>query len=143
MKKDVFIRIKGIQQVDDEKDTTELFTQGNFYRRNNCYYITYEESETTGFAGCKTTLKIEGERKVTLLRSGSYRSHLIIENGERNFGHYGTEAGDIVLGVNARQIRSQLTDEGGELYFSYSLDINSTLLSENEVCISVQEDPAQ
>lgn len=141
MKKDVWISIKGIQQIDDEKDTVELFTQGNFYRRNNSYYITYEESETTGFEGCKTTLKIEGENKITLIRSGLHRSHLIMENGERNLGHYGTDAGDMVIGVNTRQIKSGLSDQGGDLYFSYSLDINSSLLSENEVFVSVQDLP--
>ena len=140
MKKDVFISIRGIQKVEDERDVTELYTQGNYYRRNNNYYISYEESETTGFAGCKTTLKVEDSRKVTLIRSGTVRSHLVVESGERNIGHYGSEDGDFVIGVNARQIKSALNDKGGNLYFAYSLDLNSSLLSENEVFIKVEED---
>ena len=125
--------------MDDERDETELFTRGNLCRRNNNYYITYDEIGATGFEGCKTTLKVEGNDKVTLIRSGPIRSHLIVQNGERNIGHYGTEQGDMVIGINARQIDSQLTDEGGDLYFAYSLDINSSLVSENEVFINVQD----
>lgn len=143
MKKDVFISIRGIQTVDDERDVTELYTQGNFYRRRDNYYIAYDESETTGFAGCKTTLKVEKNNKITLIRSGAHRSQLVVESGERNLGHYGTEDGSFMIGVNARQIKSGLTDDGGELYFAYSLDLNSSLLSENEVFITVKDATAR
>ncbi len=139
MKKDVYISIKGVQVIDGDKDVTELVTQGNFYRRNKSYYITYDESAATGFEGCKTTLKVDDSEKVTLIRSGAARSHLIVERNARNIGHYGTEAGDLMIGINAKVINSQLTDHGGDLHFSYSLDVNSTLVSENEVFISVKE----
>lgn len=139
MKKDVLIHIKGIQLINGERDTTELFTQGSFYRRNGNYYITYDESEATGFVGSKTTLKVEENRKVTLIRNGSSRSHLIVERGERNIGQYGTEQGNLTIGINAHKIESRLTDEGGELFFSYSLDVNASLISENEVTIQVEQ----
>lgn len=139
MKKDVYISIRGVQRADDGRDETELFTRGGFCRRNNSYYITYDESEATGFEGCKTTLKVEGSDKITLIRSGPVRSHLVVQSGERNIGRYGTEQGDIVIGVNTRQIDSHLTDEGGDLYFAYSLDINSSLVSENEVFINIKD----
>lgn len=32
-----------------------------------------------------------------------------------------------------------MDDRGGQLYFSYSLDVNSTHISDNEVFISVKE----
>lgn len=139
MKKDVLIKIKGIQIVENEPDVTELFTRGFFYKRNNNYYITYDETETTGFNGSKTTLKVEGKDKLTLIRSGKAKSHLIIQNGERNVGHYGTEQGELLIGVYTKDFSSKLTDCGGDLYFSYELDINSSLVSENEVYINIQE----
>lgn len=139
MKKDVYITIKGIQKIENEKETTELFTQGLFYKQNNKYYIAYDDSETTGFENSKTTLKVEGEEKITLIRSGESKSHLIIENGQRNIGHYGTVMGDLIIGVSARQIKSDLTDNGGNLFFSYSLDVNSSLVSENEVYVTVKD----
>lgn len=138
MKKEVFITIKGTQKVNDEKDTTELFTQGNFYKKNNNYYITYDESEATGFEGSTTTLKVEGNDKITLIRSGKTRSHLIAQNGKRNIGHYGTMEGDLAIGVYTKKIDSNLNDDGGDLFFSYSLDINSSLFSENEVYVKIK-----
>lgn len=138
-KKDVYIKIKGVQIVDDQSDTTELFTLGSFYKKNNNYYISYDETETSGFGFGKTVLKIEGSNKVTLLRSGETKSHLIIENGQRNVGHYDTMQGDVMIGVYTKALDSKLSDAGGDVYFQYNLDINSSLISENEVFINVKE----
>lgn len=140
LKKDVWIHIKGLLRDDeDEEDKTELYTQGSYYKKNGSYYITYEESETTGFAGCRTVLKVDGGNKVSLVRHGDSRSHLMIERGERNVGYYNTGVGELMIGVSAHEIDVKLDDRGGQLYFSYSLDVNSTHISDNEVFISVKE----
>lgn len=138
MKKEVLIKIKGVQIADGEQDVTELFTQGFMQEKNNAFYITYEETETTGFEGCTTTLKVDND-KVVLMRNGPMKSHLIIENGKRNLGHYGTSEGDLMIGVNTKNIENALTKNGGDIYFSYTLDINSSLISENEVFVNISE----
>ena len=53
MKKDVLITIKGTQKVGGESDVIEMMTTGRFYRKNKLYYISYEETEATGYEGCK------------------------------------------------------------------------------------------
>lgn len=137
-KKKVYIRIKGIQIIDDQSDVTELFTSGLFYKKNSNYYVCYDETETTGFGKSKTTLKIENNKKVTLMRSGDSKTHLIIENGQRNVGHYGTNVGDMLIGIYTKELDSQLDDNGGDLFFHYALDVNSSLISENEIYINIK-----
>lgn len=137
MKKDAWIHIKGTQTVDGEDDITELYTQGNYYKKNGCYYITYDETETTGFSGGKTILKVVGEEKVSLVRHGASKSSLLVERDHRNIGYYGTSEGDLVIGVMAKRICSELTDQGGRLTFEYSLDVNSSHLSDNKVTITI------
>ena len=44
-----------------------------------------------------------------------------------------------MIGVDAKTVKSTLTENGGSLYFSYTLDVNASLLSENEVTIDVKE----
>lgn len=139
MKKEVWIKIKGIQTVDGEKDVTELYTQGNFYEKNGSHYIVYEESETTGYEGCRTILKVDGEQKVNLMRQGNARTNLLVEKDERNVGYYGTSEGEFQIGVSAHEIRNRLNEDGGEVYFKYSLDINSSHVSDNEVYVTVGE----
>ncbi len=139
MKKDVLITIKGIQMIDGEEDTTELFTTGNYYLKEDTYYITYEESETTGFEGSKTTLKIAPENSVSLIRHGEMRSNLVIKEGQRNVGYYYTMQGEILIGVSGTKVKVNLDENGGDLEFRYSLDINSSHVSDNEVYVNIRE----
>jgi len=136
LKKDAMISIKGIYSTDGDKDTVELLTCGRFYRKNNSYWLSYDESETTGFEGQKTTLHVEKDR-VTMRRSGSFDTQLIIEKGSRHQCLYDTGFGAITVGINGRDVRSTLNDDGGEVDFSYAMDINTALTSENRVIIKV------
>lgn len=138
MKKDVLISIKGIYTVDDDQDVVELFTTGQYYKKNGDYYIAYEETEATGFEGSRTTLRVERER-VTLERRGSSNSQLIVEQGVRHQCHYDMGFGDMMIGVIGRRVKSSLDDSGGNLSFHYALDVNSMTASENEMYINVRE----
>ena len=80
-----------------------------------------------------------GEERVTLSRYGARRGQLIIEKGRRHLCNYDTGYGSMMIGIFSNEITSSLTDEGGEVYFQYSLDINSSLASENEVLINIRE----
>ena len=45
----------------------------------------------------------------------------------------------MTIGVSGDRVFSDLDDYGGKLQFSYSLDVNTSLASENEVFINVRE----
>jgi uncharacterized beta-barrel protein YwiB (DUF1934 family) len=140
LKKDVRITIKGTQYADDDQDQVELTTIGSLVRRNGVYYICYDESEATGFEGTKTTLKVEGDRRVTMRRVGeNMRSQLIIEKGRRHQCFYDTGYGGITLGISGDDIVSCLDDSGGHLQVRYTLDINASMASENELLVQVEE----
>lgn len=139
MKKDVLISIIGKQKTNDNDDQIELMTKGNLYKRSDAYYLKYEESEATGYEGSVTTLKIEGNERVTMMRSGKTRSQLVIERGKRNLCHYDTGFGEMMIGIFGNNITSTLNNQGGDLQFKYTMDINTGFESENEVIINVRE----
>jgi len=139
MKKNVLISIKGIYSSEDDQDIVELFTIGQYYKKNDSYYISYEESEVTGFEGSRTTLKVDREDMVTLERSGAANSQLIVQRGVRHQCYYDVGCGDMMVGILGNRIKNSLTDKGGNLEFRYSLDINSVYTSENEMHIHVKE----
>ena len=89
------IRIKSsIDQFDNEgvireadRDHIELMTRGSFTKKNGSYYISYKETQTIGFEGCTTTIKIaEDGSRVALLRFGRANSQLLIEREGRQRG---------------------------------------------------------
>ena len=133
------IQIEGEMELSGDIDTVNLMTRGNFLFKDGSYYIVYEESEATGYAGNVTTVQVENSDKVSMQRYGSMPSQLVIERGKRHVCHYDSGSGVISLGVAADEIISNLTASGGFVSFSYALDTGSTHLSHNKVKITVQE----
>ena len=74
---------------------------------------------------------------MTLTRSGSVNTQLIIEKGKRHQCSYDLGFGSMIIGVSCDRIQSTLSEDGGEISFGYSLDLNTALTSENQVMIAV------
>lgn len=151
LKEDYIIRIKSrIEQhvkepveQEEKEEFVELMTRGQFVQKGGSYYITYKETETTGYEGCTTTVKVaEDARKVSMLRFGKQSSQLIIEKGTRHLCHYETGYGSVSLGVAADVIEQRLNENGGSLKFSYTLDSGAeSFISRNLVDITVDKLP--
>ena len=147
-KEDYIIRIKStIDQFDHEGSTREedrekieLMTRGTLVKKGESFYISYKETETIGFAGCTTTIKIAADgSRVALLRFGRTNSQLLIERERRNLCHYETEVGSLTLGVTGDGIDCQLTEKGGSATFSYLLDADDArIVSRNTREMTVQ-----
>ncbi|MGN0708473.1 MAG: DUF1934 domain-containing protein [Faecalibacterium sp.] len=137
LKEDHIIRIKSRICQDGEEQGVELMTRGSYVYRGGSYYITYKETETTGYDGCITTLKLAADSsRVAMLRFGPANTQLLIEKGRRNLCHYETGYGSMTLGVTADEIVCDLTETGGCARFSYLLDADSAeLVSKN--CLEV------
>lgn len=145
MEEKYLITIKGTMEQDGKSETVELMTRGSLVHKDGAFYIIYKETEATGYAGCTTTVKVaEDARKVSMLRFGKVPSQLIIEKGTRHLCHYETGYGAISLGVAADVIEHALTDGGGTLNFSYTLDSGAeNFISRNLVAITVDPLPEQ
>ena len=139
VKKDVIISIKGLQQdPEGESDTITLVTAGRYYRKNDHYYISYEESELTGLEGTLTTFQIERDR-VTLLRVGEVNSQMVFEEGRRHLSMYDTPYGALSVGINTRKMRAELDARGGSIEIDYAIEIDHALAGQNLFRIHVRE----
>ena len=142
------IRIKSsIDQFDNEgvireedRDHIELMTRGSFTKKNGSYYISYKETQTIGFEGCTTTIKIaEDGSRVALLRFGRANSQLLIQRDYRNICYYETEVGPITLGVTGDGIACDLSEPaGGTAKFSYLLDADDPTALINRTTLEIQ-----
>ena len=138
MKKDVIISIRGLQEQDGEAgDPITLVTPGRFYRKNDSYYISYEESELTGLAGTRTTLRVKPDF-VKLVRTGLYPSELQFELGKRHMSLYHTDYGDLSIVVSTNHIRNTLTDDGGDLDVQYTVEVANTPVGVNHLSLTIK-----
>lgn len=138
MKKEVLLTLIGTQFAEGEEETIELKTLGSFTKRGDNYFVTYKESEVTGYEGTTTTLKIE-KNKVTMLRFGQVKTSLIMDPTSRNLCSYPTPVGLLALGVSSVEIDNHITDQGGHLQVKYALDYNESYLSDNQLNITIKE----
>ena len=142
------IRIKSsIDQFDNEgvireedRDHIELMTRGSLVKKGESFYITYKETQTIGFEGCTTTIKIaEDGSRVALLRFGKVNTQLVIQRDYRNICYYETEVGPITLGVTGDGIACDLSEPaGGTAKFSYLLDADDPTALINRTTLEIQ-----
>ena len=130
------ITMKIKQTADGVTDESELFTRGEYRIHKGAFYIDYDESEATGFVNSHARLEVD-KGVMTLTRTGSTFSNLVFEDGVRHFCHYGTEYGDCMVGITTQELSHSLNDNGGMVHLRYSVDVNSGLMTENEITIKV------
>ena len=137
--KKVLVKVKGTQGVDGENSVIELSTEGTLREFEGDYIITYSDDPTESGEKIKTQLTIQKNGTVILDRRGDLNSRLVITEGERNQCLYAIPQGSMTLGIYGKQVKSNMTDSGGTVKMVYSIDMNLSPLSDNEVEIFVEE----
>ncbi len=137
MKSNVLISLTSIQWQDGEKSETELTTKANCRFDNGRSIISYEDTSATGFEGSVTTITVEKNKNALIVREGTANSALSLEMGKKHYCQYGTPYGNLQIGVFTHSISNEL-EKKGELYLKYTLDLNSSYLSDNEIILKIQ-----
>ena len=81
MEENYLITIKGTMEQRGDTDTVELMTRGSLVHKDGAYYIVYKETETTGYEGCTTTVKVAEDARHRL--PGNDRAYLKGRSGLR------------------------------------------------------------
>ncbi|MBO5852971.1 MAG: DUF1934 domain-containing protein [Clostridia bacterium] len=136
----VLIEIKGIQKYAEGHDDETVFTtNGTLSYENSVLTLCYDESEMIGAKGVSTQLVLENGNKMTLIRRGGMESRMTVEKGRRHSCLYNTPEGDFVIGIFGEELMFETNKRGGKIYMSYTLDVNSGLLSKNIMEIKFEE----
>jgi len=138
MGKNVIISVKGTQTANNDENILEFVTEGKYYKEDEAYYVTYDESEVTGMNGTKTTLKVM-DGVVTLTRVGSVNSQFVFQQGQKHISYYDTEYGSFVIGILAKEVDVRIDDNGGEIRVGYELEIDNNNTGKNDFYLSIRE----
>ena len=137
MKENAMIYLKTLQNIDDEVNEIELQTKGRFLQKDGKHYISYEESEMTGFEDTVTTIKVTGD-VVCMTRKGKYNSRMVFKKGEKYLCNYNTPYGAIPVGVNPIMLENKLGENGGKVNIEYILDIDNRDYLKNRLDLTVE-----
>ncbi|MBQ8148697.1 MAG: DUF1934 domain-containing protein [Lachnospiraceae bacterium] len=136
MTKQVLLSITGSQFADEENDSIELVTVANYYKRNGRHFILYEEIPEGEDSAIKNTLKFD-ETFFEMSKKGSVNTQLLFNPKESNTNYYSTPAGLMTINVTTTEYRFIEKENYMEVYIKYTLDINYSYTSENEILIRV------
>ena len=137
--KDIVVNIIGTQEINGEENIIEMTAEGQMKTVNGKTYIIYDDSASAGVDGVTSTVKVDiGEQAVTMQRSGKLGTRMYIKKGQRQICQYETSEGIINLGIFGESLVSQLTDDGGKISFSYTIDVNNGLMSRNRIDMTVK-----
>ena len=129
MTKDVLVSISGMHMgiladQEDEDDEIEVVTPASYYCRNGKHYIIYDEV-VEGMAGkIKNKIKITGDSVLEIMKSGLSNTHMVFEKNRKNLTYYRTPYGQMLVGVNTRNMEVRVADDEIDVQVKYELDVN-------------------
>ena len=126
MRKNVALSICGKQYYPgQEPEVIELMTDGTLEWTEDCWDISYEESDLTGMEGVTTIFRLEPGR-VTLRRRGRLRSEMVFQEGQPHESLYQMDFGALMVNVCAQQIEAAIDETGGTVDLLYSITIENS-----------------
>lgn len=138
MQKDVMVAIKGLQFAqEDDADNIETFTRAEYYKRNNSHYVIYEEPGEGPSDGVKSVIKFR-EDYLDVTKKGMINVHMVFEENKKNMANYATPFGDILVGIDARDILLKEEEEAIDLKVNYALEVNYEHLADCQISMSIR-----
>ena len=139
--KKVMISIKGLPALmDNEQESFELMTDGEYSQEDGISTFSYVESELTGLNGLMTTFNVEPDR-VILRRGDGFSGDMIFSEKQKHHFLYDTPFGSIMMGIDTHSIKKDLEDDGGSLEIRYDIEVDNVSVSQNLFRIDIRSYP--
>lgn len=145
MTKDVLVSISGkhidimngMQVYEGEDDSIEVVTPASYYLRNGKHYIIYDEVVEGMTGTIRNKIKITGTDVVEIMRSGLSSSHMIFERNKKNLTYYRTPFGQMLVGVNTRNMKVNVGEDNINVQVDYELDVNHEPMADCEIKMNI------
>jgi uncharacterized beta-barrel protein YwiB (DUF1934 family) len=122
---------------DNEKDSIEVRTTGEYFLKGKTIYLRYEEEHELGFV--KTTVKI-AENEVVVMRSGAVTMKQRFIEGTQTLTDYSTPFGKLQLETNTESLLFDTQELEGKLIILYDLQIDEKEKHVHKLMITYMEE---
>lgn len=142
--KDITIKITGRRYESGElEDEMEFISEAQTFERNGARYFLYDESEFSGYPGCKTSLKIK-DKTIRMKRVGEelggYGTELTFEEGKRFISRFSTPFGSFDMEVFTNNVKADLSPDGlGKIVLDYAVSFEGYNEGRNEIDIEIMQ----
>ena len=137
--KDVWISFHSVNGYDEEDaDSLEFFTDGQYLFQDSVARLSYQESEVTGLEGTRTSVTILPDQ-VVVDRDGTVQSRMVFKEGSKSSFLYSTPFGQATMGVDTRSIRRNVNEHGGKVEIDYVVDMEHAVVARNKFSITIRQ----
>ncbi len=142
MTKDILLKISGLQFSADsygmnEPEPVEIIAPGEYYYKNGKHYILYDEFAEGFESVTKNVLKLQ-EDSLEITRRGGSNVHMVFEKDKKSMTCYTTPFGSMMMGIDARSISIEESEEEIHAKVEYALDVNYEHLADCMIDLYVQ-----
>ena len=148
MTKDVLLSISGLHyevsgnaddyEDNEENEPIEMITPAAYYLKNGKHYVLYDE-RVEGVPGViKNKVRITGEEKLEIIKSGLTNTHMIFEKDKIHMTEYETPYGELMMGVHTKEMRVDVQESLIEVRVNYALDINSEPVADCNISLNIK-----
>lgn len=138
MTKDVLVKISGLQFAGEENsDLVEVITSGSYYKKNGRHYVLYEEVMEGSTEITKNMIKI-GADFMEVTRKGPATTHMVFEKDKKNVSYYYTPFGNLLIGIDAKEIQIEEREQDLNVRVKYGLDINYEYMADCHITVDVK-----
>ena len=145
MTKDVLVSISGMhdelveteEMEKEEAEAIEVITPASYYFRNQKHYIVYDEAVEGTSEVIKNRIKITGTDCVEILKSGLSNSHMVFERNKKNETFYRTPYGQMLVGVNTKNMEINVSDDKIDVLIDYQLDVNHEPMADCKIKMNI------
>jgi uncharacterized beta-barrel protein YwiB (DUF1934 family) len=124
-------------QHDDDKETIEVSTTGEYFLKGKTIYLRYDETHELG--SVKTTVKI-ADREVMVMRSGAVTMKQRFIEDELTLTDYGTPFGKLQLETYTKSLIKEKTELEDKLVILYDLQIDENEKHVHKLMITYKEE---
>lgn len=137
MTKDVLISISGTQMMSEDPENVEIITAGQYYYKNGCHYIIYEEMMDGFKEATKNMIKIKPDQ-LEIVKKGVANATMHFVANEKKLSSYMTPFGELMIGLYTRNVSVSQTPDKMFVTIDYELDINYDHVSDCHITMDIQ-----
>ena len=142
MTKDVLVSISGLQSEisgdeSEENAPLEVVTPASYFLKNGKHYVLFDEFVEGTPGVTKNKIKISGNDCVEIIKTGITNAHMVFERKKKNVTYYQTPFGQILVGLNTRDMDVKVTDRNIDVRVDYEMDVNYEPLADCTVIVNI------
>ena len=129
-----------IRSLKDGIETSNLYTVASMRKRNGGYDFVFDSPDEKTFSAKRLRLSVS-DLGLSICADGTSKlADFVLEKGKKHYCYFPGKAAfeNFEIGIDTYSVQSTLTDDGGSVEVSYSMDRNCSSASTNLMQINVK-----